>query len=414
VPFPFDAVLFDLDGTLLATDRYWIPAARVGARRAFGELGLERALPSAEEWMELVGLPIEEGFEALFPDLDAQQVALVIRRCIEEEHFALAAGAAVLLPGVRDVLVELRARGVRLGIASNCSEAYLDAAMNGVGLGALVDEGRCLDSPGIRNKTDMLRDLLATFGTRSAVMVGDRAADRDAAHANGLPHVHLSSGFAPASEEVACEAVIEDFLELLPRLERRNAWIAAALDELGFHGGERPCSLGVTGRPGAGKTLFARDAARLLAVDGRAVRTVALDDFRRPAAPASRLAGGVGLAPEEHVTAVYDVEQLVGALLRPHARGEAVRLARPAHAIEVPAGALLVVEGPFLLHPRLRSQLDRVIQLELDEELRLTRLAARAQPGGPHDGADRAFDHRFDPAARASLVLAAGNPLGPP
>ena len=40
--FPFDAVLFDLDGTLLATDRFWIPAARVGARRAFEELGLDR------------------------------------------------------------------------------------------------------------------------------------------------------------------------------------------------------------------------------------------------------------------------------------------------------------------------------------------------------------------------------------
>ena len=30
----------------------------MGARRAFAELGIERELPSAEEWMFLVGLPL--------------------------------------------------------------------------------------------------------------------------------------------------------------------------------------------------------------------------------------------------------------------------------------------------------------------------------------------------------------------
>ena len=71
--FPFEAVLFDLDGTLLATDRFWVPAARVGAKRAFSELGLERAIPTAEEWMGLVGLPLAEGFDALFADPAPEQ-----------------------------------------------------------------------------------------------------------------------------------------------------------------------------------------------------------------------------------------------------------------------------------------------------------------------------------------------------
>ena len=60
--FPFDSIVFDLDGTLVATDRFWIPAARAGARRAFEELGLERELPSADQWMSMVGYPLEEGF----------------------------------------------------------------------------------------------------------------------------------------------------------------------------------------------------------------------------------------------------------------------------------------------------------------------------------------------------------------
>jgi len=217
--FPFEAVLFDLDGTLLATDRFWVPAARVGAKRAFAELGLEHAIPTAEEWMGLVGLPLAEGFDALFADLTPEQRQVVLDRCVEEEHFALEAGRAALLPGALEVLQELRSRGVRTGIASNCSQRYLDAGMVRMGLGQWVDEGRCLDSPGIRNKADMLADLLLSFDTRSAVMVGDRQGDCAAAKANGLPFVLCENGFRQDWERFECEGRIPDLLELIPLLE---------------------------------------------------------------------------------------------------------------------------------------------------------------------------------------------------
>src|SRR5690349_20809984 len=82
-PFLFDAVLFDLDGTLVATDRFWVDAARAGARRAFEELGLERAMPTAAEWMGMVGLPLEQAFDALFTDLDPKARAHVFARCVQ-------------------------------------------------------------------------------------------------------------------------------------------------------------------------------------------------------------------------------------------------------------------------------------------------------------------------------------------
>lgn len=278
-PFPFDALIFDLDGTLLATDRYWIPAARAGARRAFAELGIERAEPSDADWMSLVGLPLAQGFDLLFADLSPAERTLVRERCVEEEHFALDAGKGALLPGVREALEELRARRVALGIASNCSQPYLDAALGKLGLAEFVREGRCLDTPGIATKADMVRDLLCTFGTRSAVMVGDRAGDRDAAHANAIPHVHLRSGFAPPGEHVECEAVIEDLRALLPRLWRRGTWILDALEQLGCLGPAPPRRIALTGLPAAGKTLFARDALRLLRA--RDIESVALEQVDR-------------------------------------------------------------------------------------------------------------------------------------
>src|SRR4030095_11351702 len=92
--------------------------------------------------------------------------------------------------------------------------------MKGLGLSKWIEEARCLDSPGTTSKALMVADLLDTFGTRAAVMVGERQSDRDAAWENGLPHVHFVRGFAEVGEEVPCEASIEEMSELVPRPEK--------------------------------------------------------------------------------------------------------------------------------------------------------------------------------------------------
>ena len=256
--FPFDAVLFDLDGTLVATDRFWPDAAREGALTAFAELGLERTPPTQPEWMDLVGKPLEEGFDALFHDLAPEPRRHVMRRCVEAEHRLLDEGRAGALPGVFEALAELRAAGVRTGIASNCSQSYLDVMMDELGLKEWIEEGRCLDTPGIANKADMIEDLLLAFGTRRAAFVGDREGDRDAAWANGVPHVHLARGYAAVGETVAAEAVIEGMDELVPRLRRRQQWVADLCQRFAPEPG-RP--LGITGGPASGKTLLAQELA---------------------------------------------------------------------------------------------------------------------------------------------------------
>ena len=372
-PFPFDAVLFDLDGTLVATDRFWVAAANRGARRAFDELGLERELPRPEDWMSMVGLPIRDAFHQLFADLDRDARGVVLERCLEAERQALAQGGAELLPGAREVLERLRSEGVRIAIASNCGTPYLEAMLSGLGLGGLVDEARCLGTPGTPTKADMLADLTETFGTRSAVMVGDRYTDAEAAHANGLPHVHLSGGFAPPGETFPCEAVVAELSELIPRLERRSTWIEEVLVQLGlFSESRRPRSVGVTGRPRAGKTLFARDAVRLLSACG--IRACALDADRVP--------------------------DLIEAVLGPHARGEPC--AGPGGA-PIPPDAVLLAEGRSLLDPPLRLHLDATLLLEASNETLRRRGAVAALELAPGPAC----------AERATLTIPADNPLGP-
>ena len=416
-PFPFDLVIFDLDGTLVATERFWVAAADAGARRAFRELGIERELPTPAQWMGMVGLSLERAFEQVFPDLAPAPRAHVMERCVEAEHAALAAGGAALLPGALECLRELKARGVKQAIASNCGTRYLEHMLGALSLGDWIDAPRCLGSAGVHCKADMVGDLLATFGTRSAVMVGDRATDAEAARAHGVPHVHLTQGFAPPGEPIEADAELSGLAQLLPRLEGRTRWIEAALTRLSLlraglatRGGAT--SLGVTGGVACGKSLFARDLARLLTARGRPAAVVALEEYAR-GEPAAESVGEDLLS---HVARRYDFERLIEELLEPHRAGAP---ARTPGGEPIPPGALLVVEGPFLLHPRLRLALDRVLHLDVDESRALARVAARdgeAAVARLRRGTleqQRRFQAAFPPAHRADLVLEAASPLGP-
>jgi hypothetical protein len=258
-----------------------------------------------------------------------------------------------------------------------------------------VQAAYCLDSGGIEDKADMIAALLGDFDTRSAVFVGDRRGDRDAAWANGLPHVQCAFGFRPEGEDVQAEGVLEDLGGLPALLRRRSAWIAEALESLGASGGGG-IVIGITGAPASGKTLFARDAARLLESGGVEAAAVSLDDYRR-----KDLTDGASTAEE-----LYDLERVEAEVFA-----------------ELPTDRPVFVDGAYLLDPRLRGRCDRILHLDLPEDLQWRRLAGReGRLGGPQalDPARevfvpgyRAHRARFDAASLADLVLDAKNPLGP-
>ncbi len=388
--FAFDAVLFDMDGTLVATDRYWPQAAQEGATRAFEELGLDTPVPSQAQWMSLVGGELSSGVARLLPELDEAAREHVLRRCIEAEHAYLARGRAGFLPGVESTLAQLHAAGVRLGIASNCSARYLDQLMGDLNLGRWIEEARCLDSPRVRNKADMIEDLLAVFDTRSAVMVGDRAGDRDAAWANALPHVHLVDGYAMAGEDVAAQATLDSMDEMAELLSGRARDLSSLLGELVPASG-KPLTLGVSGDLASGKTLLARDLARLGQGD---VEVVELESVRRQPNRA-------GIDPLDEA---YDLEAL-------HRR-----LAQPAST------PLRILEGPMLLDPRLRDLCQAHLYLEVPASISLERVQgrdARHSPVALEFATEvllpwqRQWNAAHSPGELAQRTLVGHNPLRP-
>jgi hypothetical protein len=119
-----------------------------------------------------------------------------------------------------------------------------------------------------------------------------------------------------------------------------------------------------------------------------------------------------------------DLDRLARELLRPHETGAAVPLAVPdlLGQTEVPAGAVLVLEGAALLGARLRTGLDRLIHLDLPETVSWRRLQGRdghlerpeplAQALRTRLAEQRALEQRYPPRVSADLVLDGTNALG--
>lgn len=191
---PPDLVVFDVDGTLHDTFRWWSPTIRAGLARFCAQHGIVAPMPSDAEAEAVVGMKDAGVWAPFLPDAHKhrwQELRAVVLPMEVEE---VSRGVDYLFPGVRPLLTHLRASGVKVALASNCRRTYMGAMQHGQGLAALTDWQFCLDSPGVETKTDMLRLARAAAGADRVVMVGDREPDHEAARALGWPFVWRRNG----------------------------------------------------------------------------------------------------------------------------------------------------------------------------------------------------------------------------
>ena len=185
------AVIFDLDGTLLDTlddladATNWalrqngMPQRTLGEVRQFVGNGvrrlMERAVPDGEQ------NPL---FEKAFDDFKAYYV----EHCQDKTH---------LYPGVSEMLQRLKAQGLRLAIVSNKLQAGVDELY----LRYFSDtvEVAIGERPEVRRKPapDMVRAALKALRLlpEEAVYVGDSDVDLQTATNSGLPCISVLWGF---------------------------------------------------------------------------------------------------------------------------------------------------------------------------------------------------------------------------
>ncbi len=220
---PFDAIGFDLDGTLLDTFRDL--GAAVNHALVLG--GFDAV--SVETSKDLIGggakIMLARAVEAQggLPEDEFRRLYKAMLAFYEENN----AVHTVPYPGVREVLADLAARGIRMAVVTNKFEAFarnvltaldlieaFEAVIGGDSLGK-GEDGQFLAKP---HPAPVLKARAVTGGG-SFAFLGDSTYDVRAAKAAGVPVIAAAYGYCDRPpHDLGADAVIDSFEGLIPAL----------------------------------------------------------------------------------------------------------------------------------------------------------------------------------------------------
>ena len=205
----FDAIIFDLDGTLWDTTetcvRVWNQVA--------DEMGVDHPHVTAEIMRGLTGKPHDQCIADFYNGLSQIQLDQLNRKTAVGDNEAIAREGGHIYAGVGDGLVRLKKRWP-LMIVSNCQAGYIETFFDLTGFGPLFTDHECWGRTG-RSKSDNLATIMERNGLRAPLVVGDTEGDGRAARDNGVPFAHVSYGFGQAQRP---ELVADDFGSLVTKL----------------------------------------------------------------------------------------------------------------------------------------------------------------------------------------------------
>jgi phosphoglycolate phosphatase len=195
---PFDAIVFDLDGTLWDTSI----SCAVGWNRVIDRHAIPFREITEHDVRGVAGRPHDECIRTVFDGLEEGQVRTLIDETMIEDNDIVEQAGGVLYPGVAGGLPRFAQR-YPLYIVSNCQAGYIERFLQWSGLAPLFRDVECWGNTG-EPKTENLRRLIERNGLRSAVFVGDGEGDREAARANGVPFIHVAYGFGRCERRERC------------------------------------------------------------------------------------------------------------------------------------------------------------------------------------------------------------------
>ncbi len=192
-------VIFDLDGTLHHTEKALVPAIR----SAMADLGFTPAMP--EVINALYGEPLEIFCRTLTGDAG---LVKEFRSALRKHQAGTIPRQGALYPGTKKMLEELTAAGFVPAICSNAGTDYIRLVTETLGIARFfpVIAGR----DGNISKTGRVGRIIRDTRAESAVMVGDRYHDFQAAKENGIPSIGCLYGYGSSEELTAADALVEN------------------------------------------------------------------------------------------------------------------------------------------------------------------------------------------------------------
>ncbi|WP_417685813.1 HAD-IA family hydrolase [Roseibium sp.] len=229
-----DALLFDLDGTLIDS----VPDIATSINKLLVAESLDPL--SRDEVRGMIGNGVaklvERAFRAREISLAGDHHDVMTARMLEiyQDHLT---DQTQLMKGARDVLHSFHQAGVKLAVVTNKPEAPTRQILDHFGLSDLVASVVGGDTgPARKPEPDMLFHALKAMDRDAAraVMIGDSPADIGAAKAAGIASVAVEGGYTPVpARELGADVVIASLAELPVALDE--------LKELAGDADQGPC-----------------------------------------------------------------------------------------------------------------------------------------------------------------------------
>jgi phosphoglycolate phosphatase len=211
-----EAMIFDMDGTLFRTESLLTTAYH----RVFDTLRSEKLhegpTPPEDLMLGSLGMLLADIWQRVMPEGSPEAHRRADELLLQYELSGLNEGIAELYPQVKETLAELQREGVKLFVASNGLEEYIQAIVKTFGMDELFTGLYSAGGRGTATKVELVRLLKSEHGIESAWMVGDRSSDVEAGKENGLAVIGCQyAGFGQEQELEGSDIIIRQFDELL-------------------------------------------------------------------------------------------------------------------------------------------------------------------------------------------------------
>lgn len=311
--YKYKTIIFDLDGTLFKTDTVFVEAlCEVCAAREITPLAKEKVIG-------LIGEPMVDICKHIFgedtTDEEIEQIRTEIR-AIEKE---LLSQKGSLYDGTIDMLDKLKNDGYTLCICSNGSSHHVDNVLKAFGLTERFTVIKCR-AEGL-SKSQLIKQILDEMACCSAIIVGDRIIDYEAADEAGCLSIGVSYGYGGDEYEKA-DFSASSPTEVYPIINKVNHIYNNILYQIiGKKNKDRPFIVGINGVDTSGKTEFTRELGIYLSKTGFKVQIINIDDFHNPSSV--RIKGADPITA--YTNNAFDLQRLKRELLEPIISGKSFK-----------------------------------------------------------------------------------------
>lgn len=182
-------LIFDWDGTLMDSAGHIIAAVRAAAE------DIDFPPPAEDDVRHVIGLGLREAISTAMPELDDAAYQRFVEAYRQRFWQASLHGQA-LFSGAREVLLELKAAGYLLAVATGKGKNGLRRVLDDEKLHQVFDVTRCAEETISKPDPRMLREILDDLGMAASdsLMIGDTTYDLEMAARLNMDRLAVSYG----------------------------------------------------------------------------------------------------------------------------------------------------------------------------------------------------------------------------